>query len=312
MPGSKIKATRPTVGLALGSGSARGLAHIGVINALQELGIRPDVIAGTSAGALVGAAYACGRLAWFEDWVRGFTKRDVVRYLDVTLAARGGLVEGKRLIAFLRTSLGEHEIDTLSMPFAAVATDLSSGAEVWIRHGSIWDAARVSMAMPGVFAPVRYKSQWLVDGGLVNPVPVSLCRALGADVVIAVNLNEDVVFGRAFDTGHQTGEVASSWESAALDMLPESLKQRAGAIMARFAPSSPDAPTLFEVIAASIAIVQDQVTTSRMRSDPPEVVVSPLLSRIGLLEVYRAEEAIEEGRAAVFKQKMALTSMTDT
>ena len=182
---------KPRVGLALGSGSARGWAHIGVIRALEQAGIRPDYVCGTSIGALVGAAYATGELDRFEQWVLGLGVKDVVGFMDV--GSGGGLFKGERLMGFFRDHCADRPIEQLAMPFAAVATSLHNGAEVWLRSGSTLDAVRASIALPGLFAPVLYEGMVLVDGGLVNPVPVSLARAMGADVLIAVDLSSDVL-----------------------------------------------------------------------------------------------------------------------
>jgi NTE family protein len=183
--------TQQPIGLALGGGSARGWAHIGVICALNQAGIHPDIVCGTSIGALVGAAYVDGDLNRLEAWVRSLTLQTVVRFLDFSLS--GGLIRGERLIEFFRSNFVDRQITELPLPFAAVATDLHSGREVWLRKGSVSDTVRASIALPGLFTPARLGGKWLVDGGLVNPVPVSLCRAMGANWVIAVDLNSDLI-----------------------------------------------------------------------------------------------------------------------
>lgn len=175
------------IGLALGGGSARGWAHIGVIRALQDAGIEPDIVCGTSIGALVGAAYVGGELDPLEAWVRSLRLQTVVGFLDFSLT--GGLIKGEKLIGFFRNHFVDRDIRELARPFGAVATDLQRGREVWLREGPVTDAVRASIALPGLFTPVQLDGRWLVDGGLVNPVPVSLCRAMGADLVIAVDLN---------------------------------------------------------------------------------------------------------------------------
>ena len=177
------------LGIALGSGAARGWAHIGILRALEQAGIVPDVVAGTSIGALVGAAYASGRLDRLEEWVTQIDWWEIIRYMDLRL----GGVEGERLMRAFRERVDDVPIETLSKPFGAVATDLHTGREVWFQDGSVLEAVRASIAVPGLFSPVRHRGRWLVDGGLVDPLPVSLCRALGADRVIAVNLNGDIV-----------------------------------------------------------------------------------------------------------------------
>src|SRR5687768_823542 len=178
---------KPRIGLALGSGGARGWAHIGAIRALEERGIKPDLVCGTSIGALVGAAYASGELDRLEKWVSGLAWTTVVRLMDLTW--RGGLIRGQRLFTLFRTMFEERDIDALPIPFGAIATELYSGRELWLRHGNLMDAVRASCAMPGLFTPVVRDNVVVVDGGLVNPVPVSMCRALGAELVIAVDLS---------------------------------------------------------------------------------------------------------------------------
>src|SRR3954470_16434466 len=179
---------KPRIGLALGSGASRGWAHIGAIRALEERGVKPDLVCGSSIGALVGAFYAAGELDKLERWVTGLAWTTVVRMMDLTW--RGGLISGNRLFSLFRNTLFEkRDIADLAMKFGAVAAELATGREVWLQHGDLLDAVRASCAMPGVFAPVVRDGVVLVDGGLVNPVPVSMCRALGADIVIAVDLS---------------------------------------------------------------------------------------------------------------------------
>jgi NTE family protein len=289
----------PRIGLALGSGSARGWAHIGVIRELERLGITPQVVCGTSIGALVGGLYAAGQLDRLESWIRRLDWREILRYLDVTLLMGGGFVEGKRLIDFFRDEMGDHPIESLDIPFAAVATDLSTGEEVWFREGSLLDAIRASFALPGLFTPAQLDNRWLVDGGLVNPVPVSLCRALGADVVIAVNLNGDVVGKhlRREETQQAVSE-AKRAEVTLIEKLSEELKQRTNSLVSQLFESSAGAPGLFDVVAGSINIMQHRITRSRMAGDPPDIVLTPRLAHIGLMEFDRAQEAITEGAAS--------------
>ncbi|MFP4647676.1 MAG: patatin-like phospholipase family protein [Halorhodospira sp.] len=293
-----------TVGLALGSGSARGWSHIGIIRALAAAGIRPQVVAGTSIGALVGAFYAAGKLDVLEPWVRKLTRRDVLGMLDPSLRTTGGLIEGRRLYDFYQEHLSGAAIENLGLPYAAVATTLGRGTEVWLREGDLADAVRASSALPGVFSPVRRGRDWLVDGGLVNPVPVSVCRALGADVVIAVNLNGDLIGRHLRENAHHAGTGAhpERW----LQQLPEGVRSHAQTLMglwgdwtgARDAERG-EKPGVFEVLAGSLNIMQDRITRSRMAGDPPELVLSPRLAHIGLLEFHRAEEAITIGEAVV-------------
>ena len=185
---------RPNIGLALGGGAARGFAHIGVMRTLLAHGIVPDVIVGTSIGAVVGGCYACHQLESLEAWARGLTVRGVLGYLDISLSGVG-LIGGGRLAARLLHAIGETAIEELPVRFAAIATELMTGHEIWLSRGRLVDALRASYSLPGLFPPVRIGGRWLVDGALVNPVPVSAARALGARVVIAVHLNSDM-FGR--------------------------------------------------------------------------------------------------------------------
>jgi NTE family protein len=282
---------KPRIGLALGSGSARGWAHVGVIRALEQAGIRPHVVCGTSVGALVGAAYAAGELDRFEHWVLGLGVQDVVGLMDVSL--RSGLFKGQRLVDFFRRHFADRPVDELTMPFAAVATALQTGEEIWLRSGSTIDAVRASIAVPGLLAPVLRDGAVLVDGGLVNPVPVSLARAMGADVVIAVDLGSDIL-GRHLRAGSTTDGLAGvvgDWIRKQQDNL--------GVSPAGQSNHQPKMPTLPEVVASSINIMQVRIARSRMASEPPDVTIAPRLAHFRLLDFHRAKEAIEEGRSAV-------------
>ncbi len=291
---------RQKIGLALGGGSARGWAHIGVIRELAKIGIEADIVCGTSIGALVGAAHVSGHLDMLEKWIRRLDKKEIIKYLDITLLMGGGFVEGKRLIDFFRKGMGDISIEDLPKPFAAVATDLATGQEVWFREGSLMDAIRASIALPGIFTPAKLDDRWLVDGGLVNPVPVSLCRAMGAELVIAVNLNGEIV-GRHLSRLPRGGnkDRQTSVEATLLDKLSMQIRNRANSFVSHLFESGVRSPGLFDVLASSINIMQHQITRSRMAGDPPDVVLAPRLARIGLLEFDRAEEAIEEGRGSV-------------
>jgi NTE family protein len=287
---------KPTIGLALGSGSARGWAHIGVIRALAEAGVKPDIVCGTSIGALVGAAYASDSLDRLEDWVMELTLPGVVSYFDLSLD--GGMIKGTRLIDFFRRHFQDREITALSLQFAAVATDLASGREVWLREGKVLDAVRASIALPGLFTPARYKGRWLVDGGLVNPVPISLCRALGADLVIAVDLNADII-GRHLKRPVPPAASEKKTVPAGLaDTLAKRVQDRLGALQLpwswREEEDSP--PALFDTIATSLNIMQVQISRSRLAGEPPDILITPRLAHLGLLEFHRAGEAIDEGR----------------
>ena len=280
------------IGLALGSGSSRGWSHIGIINELSTLGIQPDIVCGTSVGAMVGAAYAGGNIKRLESWACSVTKFDVARFLDISTSFTG-FVHTERFHKFLNEYIAGDEdlIEDLPKVYAAIATDLDTGREVWLQKGSVIQAVWSSMALPGLFPAIRYNNRWLVDGGLVNPVPVSVCRALGADIVIAVNLNGDIVGKRLNKTVAKNGISVSG-------KLSELVKEYTN--LSLFEPvNTQQPPSLLYAIAASVNITQDRVTRSRLAGEPPDIVISPKLSDIGLLELYRAEEAIEEGHKCV-------------
>jgi len=286
----------PGIGLALGGGSARGWAHIGAIRALADAGIEPDLVCGTSIGALVGAAYVGGELDRLEAWVRSLRVQTVVSFLDFSLG--GGLIKGDKLIEFFRSHFVDRDIRELARPFGAVATDLQRGREVWLREGGVSDAVRASIALPGLFTPAQRDGSWLVDGGLVNPVPVSLCRAMGADLVIAVDLNADLL-GR-----HLKPKPAAARKRAPAnpENLTDSVMARIQTGMSQLGLNSgngPRPPAMLDVLASSINIMQVLITRSRLAGDPADVMVTPLLANLGLMEFHRADVAIDAGRRAM-------------
>ncbi len=302
------------IGLALGSGAARGWAHIGVLRELLKAGIEPDVVCGTSIGALVGAAYVNDSLDALENWVRRLTRRDVIHYMNFELFGRGGLATMERLLAFLRQLLGDAQIEQLPKPYAAVATDLKSGREVCIEQGSLLDAVRASAALPGLFTPVRYDETWLVDGGLVNPVPVSVCRALGVELVIAVDLNTGLVGRRIAGKERETDSEETLLVTALgglAGQITASLKRGTDSLVGQLRRTHPEMPHLFEVMAGSLNIMQDRITRSRMAGDPPDVLLLPRLRQLALLEFDRAAEAIEEGKQSVKRMLPALEPLLD-
>ena len=284
------------IGLALGSGSSRGWSHIGIINELSTFGIEPDIVCGTSVGAMVGAAYATGNLEKLHTWACSVTKLDVAKFLDISTSFTG-FVHTERFHDFLSEYIAADDdlIEGLPKVFAAVSTDLETGREVWHQQGSVIQAVWSSMALPGLFPAIRYKNRWLVDGGLVNPVPVSVCRALGADFVIAVNLNGDIVGKRLGKTPEKNGNGVSG-------KLSELVREYTN--LSLFEPANTEQPPgLLDAIAASVKITQDRITRSRLAGEPADIVFTPKLSDIGLLELYRADEAIAEGQKCV--QRMA-------
>ncbi|MFQ5972479.1 MAG: patatin-like phospholipase family protein [Alphaproteobacteria bacterium] len=291
---------RARIGVALGSGSARGWAHIGVMEALAAAGVPLDVVCGSSVGALVGAAYVAGGLTPLKRWALDISWRDMVRLIDLRVAS-GGLLEGDRIVRVFEDMYGVRSIEDLATPFSAVATELGTGQEVWLSAGRLATALRASMALPGLFSPVSIRGQQLVDGALVNPVPVSLCRALGADVVIAINLNSDRI-GRRIARRSARRNDRSRTRAEFLDRMssemPPGLRAGINWIANRVLGEAGYSPAYFDVIVGSINIMQDQITRSRMAEHPPDIVIAPRLHGIGLLEFNRAAEAIEEGRRA--------------
>ena len=294
-----------TVGIALGSGAARGWAHIGVLQALRDMGIEPKVIAGCSAGSMVGASYAAGKIDELEAWVQTLGWREVFSFLDVHL--NGGLIQGRKLFQFFQEYMADLTFDDLAIPVGILATDLETGREVWLRKGPLATAIRASISLPGLFTPYRTPNgRFLVDGGLVNPVPVTLCKALGADVVIGVNLNSEIV-GKHLRNPRKFGFMAddNATETAMVEEEePSEFVQKIAQIFG-LDDEEPEAramqspPGMLEVVATSINIMQDRITRSRMAGDPPDVMINPKLAHLGLMDFYRAEEAIEEGRKAV-------------
>lgn len=294
---------RRKIGLALGSGSARGWSHIGVIQGLREEGIPIDMVCGTSIGAIVGGALAAGALDQLDEWVRELSWADIIGFMDV-MFPRSGLIEGDKIIKFFKKNFTDPNIEDLPTPFAAVATDLMSGQEVWLREGSLMDAVRASISMPGIFVPFRQGERWLVDGGLVNPVPVSVCRAMGADIVIAVNLNSDIVGKRRPQKAPPRRNTPPKKEKAPGKLREQltayvnsTVRRGRSLIPARFGPGDSDRdPSLFEVMTTATNIMQDCITRQRLAGDPPDLLISPRLAHIGLLEYNRADETIQEGR----------------
>jgi NTE family protein len=290
-------ARRPKIGFVLGAGSARGWAHIGVLRALTEAGIKPDFIAGCSIGAFVGAAFAAGRLDPLEAWALSLDWKRVLKLADFGL--RGGLIKGERVNELFHEQFVECDFSELPMQFAAVATDLHSGQEIWLREGKVSAAIGASIAVPGLFRPVQLEDRYLVDGSVVNPIPVSLCRAMGADIVLAVDLGSDLVGRYARDVDRppiQTGR--RSFLSRVLPRYnPTSDRQPEPEV----AP-----PSMLETLMGSINIMQLRIARSRLAGEPPNVLLTPQLGHLGLLDYHRAEVAIAEGRDEVTRMLPAI------
>jgi NTE family protein len=293
---------RPTIGLALGGGAARGFAHIGVMRTLAAHGIVPDVIVGTSIGAVVGGCYAAQQLDTLEEWARTLNVRSVMTYLDINLSG-SGLISGNHLAKKLEGGLHDTRIDELPTRFAAIATEFNTGHEIWLTRGRLVEALRASYALPGIFPPVRIGGRWLVDGALVNPVPVSAARALGARLVIAVNLNSDL-FGRGTIISSHGSDEDDRAEAAAA-ALPRAAGIRG---LFRREPSlqrkvfgrrgRPGIPT---VMVEAFNVMQDRITRARLAGDPPDVLISPRLGTIGWFDFHRGTDAIAIGADATEK-----------
>jgi len=301
---AKPVAARPSIGLALGGGAARGFAHIGVLRALIANGIVPDVIVGTSIGAVVGGCYAANQMDELESWSRALTVRGVLSYLDINLSG-SGLIRGDQLAKRLNVGLADQRIDDLPIRFAAIATEFNTGHEIWLTRGRLAEALRASYALPGIFPPVRIGGRWLVDGALVNPVPVSAARALGARLVIAVNLNADL-FGR----GTIIASHGSDDEDEAASAAPKSnglrgMFTRDRALRRQFLGrrGRPGIPT---VMVEAFNVMQDRITRARLAGDPPDVLISPRLGQIGWFDFHHAGEAIAIGADATEKAMAAV------
>ena len=290
------------IGLALGGGAARGWAHIGVIRALVAAGIKPDIIVGTSIGAVVGGCHLAGQLDDLEDFARSLTKRRVFGYLDFNLAGTG-LISGQKLCDRLERHLGDRRIEDLERRFTAVATEIGSGHEVWLSRGRLADAIRASYALPGIFKPVKVDGRWLFDGALVNPIPVSVCRALGARYVIAVNLNYDIS-SRSAAANAIVNQVE---HEEAVEREDPAVAEKAGVgarwlLTRQLFGRGDDAPGISTVMVDALNIVQDRIARSRLAGDPPDSLISPRLHGIGLFDFHRAEDAIARGEAAARRE----------
>ncbi len=284
----------PKIGLALGAGAARGWSHIGVLRELAIHGIRPDIIAGTSSGAVVGGCYAAGKLDEIEVFARSLTKRRVFAMMDLSFSGMS-LISGERLKAALEREVGGLSIEDLPIAFAAVATEVGTGHEVWLQRGPLALAIRASYALPGIFEPVRAGDRWLFDGALVNPIPVTVCRALGADFVIAVNVTADTMYRSTVirDPSAMGGPVpVNSTPFPGGDRLEEGLLPR------YFTRRAGDAPNVATAMIDAFNIIQDRILRSRLAGDPPDATINARLSEVGMFDFHKADALIEAGRAA--------------
>ena len=293
------------IGLALGGGSARGWAHIGVLRALNEAGIYPDIIAGTSIGAVVGGCYVAGQLGALEQFARELTRHKVLGFLDINFSG-SGLINGQRLCHILDDTLKGVTIEAMSKRFVAVATEIGTGHEIWLSRGKLVDAMRASYALPGIFRPVAINGRWLFDGALVNPIPVSVCRALGARYVIAVSLASDTS-GRGTVVPYLEAETDEQ-----IPPQPEADAQpgviaRNGRAMKKLLQRqifgrTDNGPGISRVMMEAFNIVQDRIARSRLAGDPPDIIIQPRLPSFGLFDFHRAEAMIDCGVAAAKRE----------
>ena len=297
---------RLSIGLVLGGGAARGFAHIGVLRTLAAHGIRPDVIAGTSIGAVVGGLFAAGQLDTFEDWCRQLTRRRVLGYLDFRFGG-SGLISGSRLASKLEGTIGNTSFADLPLRLAAIATEIGTGHEIWLTRGRVSEAMAASYALPGIFPPKLIGGRWLMDGAMVNPLPISAARALGARLVIAVNLNADN-FGRG-TTIQDHGPDDEDDARRAQHELDRSRRGifRPDRLLHREFFGASDRPGLSTVMVEAFQVMQDRITRSRLAGDPPDVMISPRLGRINLFDFHRAKDAIALGAEAAEKSIEAIS-----
>jgi NTE family protein len=302
---------RPVIGLALGGGAARGFAHIGIVRTLIAHGIIPNVVVGTSIGAVVGGAYAAGHLDTLEEWARSLQPRNVLSYLDLRLNG-SGLIGGEKLAAELEASIGSTLIEDLPLKFATVATEVRTGHETWLTHGRVVDAMRASYALPGIFSPVLAGDRWLVDGALVNPVPVSAARALGAEIVIAANLSSDIFT-------HSTTIYSHGASAVAQETSGEPVPPRRG--LGRFFSAERAVkreffggggrPGISSVMVDAFNIMQDRITRARLAGDPPDLLITPRVGQIGWFDFHRADELIAHGRRAAERAMASIQEVMD-
>ena len=286
------------IGLALGSGGARGWAHIGVIQALERHGIVPDIITGTSAGALVGGIYTAGHLHTLEEFARSLNRRRMLRYVDLMFGG-SGLVGGKKLTRLLDANLGDTQIEDLNRRFVAVTAELATGHEIWLRTGRLVDAMRASYAIPGVFSPQKIGGRWLIDGGLVNPVPVSVCRAFGARLVISVNLNAEVFGLGTLELGENFDHTNFDSTNVAPRHVVRFEKKPDRRFIRQMFRSGDGSPGVGTVLLAGFNIMQDRLARSRLAGDPADITIAPRVGHISMIDFDRAQESIELGMQAV-------------
>ncbi|QDF66715.1 patatin-like phospholipase RssA [Shewanella sp. SNU WT4] len=300
---------RATIGLALGSGAAKGWAHIGVLNGLKKMGIEPDKVAGCSIGSLVGAAYANDHLEQLQSWVEGFSSWDVLGMMDLSWR-KGGLMGGEKVFDQMQASIGAVKIEDLKRPFTAVATDLYTGQEIWFQQGDLRQAVRASCSMPGILSPVRLNQRWLVDGAVVNPVPVSVARAMDVDIVIAVDLSAykrtrmqvlPVQMMSSTPCAQDAVDNAGHKGARFMDLLAKGKEYVSGLTDKLSLSQSFGDPGMLAVMSQSMEILEMRHKRARLMGDPPDICLAPKVADIGTMEFHRASEAIAAGEQAVIE-----------
>lgn len=290
---------KPVIGLALGGGAARGFAHIGILRTLIANGIVPDVVVGTSIGAVAGGLYAAGRLDTLEEWGRSLQgMRNILGYLDIRLNG-SGLIGGEKLAIRLEEAVGQTLVEDLPIKFASVATEVRTGHEIWLTRGRVVDAMRASYALPGIFSPMLIGDRWLVDGALVNPVPVSAARALGAEIVIAANLSSDIFAHSTTIHSHGAAPdpvVVAAEEARTKRRFPRLFS--AEKTMKREFFGGDGRPGISSVMVDAFNIMQDRITRARLAGDPPDLLISPRIGQFGWFDFHRAEDLIAHGTRA--------------
>ncbi len=273
---------------------ARGFSHIGVLKTLDKYGIKPTIVAGTSIGAVVGACYLTGKLQEFEDWARSLNRFKILSYIDLRVRS-AGLMAGKKLNILLDQNFGDLRLEDLPHPMIAIAADLATGHEVWLRSGPLTESIRASFALPGVFPPVEIRGRNLVDGALVNPCPISVCQAEGARMTIAVDLHADMI-GKSIKPGTNFQTVAGFDLFDEKDVPVDQQKPFfENPLSNRLFSREKTSPSLFGVMVSALGIMQDRLTRSRLAGDPPDIHIKPQIGHIGMLEFERADELIQLG-----------------
>lgn len=297
----KRRARRRTVGLALGAGGARGIAHIGVLRAFAKAEIPIDAIVGTSVGALIGAVYAAGQLENFERWVRKFDWPDVLRLFD-PVWPRSGLISGTRALDQLAEVMGDWKIEDLAIPFAAVSIDLITGEEILMREGRVLDAIRASISIPGIFVPHRMGRRLLVDGALRNPVPVSHLEEMGSDVRVAVNLHAQPVREIMRSKKARDGSTPGTISAQLINLVDRRLARfRRRGHRSRATDDGQVEPNLFEILTASMTVLEHELARHRLAREPVDVVIGPDVHSIRSFEFHKARKAIHAGLIATEK-----------